>query len=42
MELIQDLGWLAKVTYTVTEHWQKKNRRKNSGTVTEIGAAVVR
>jgi hypothetical protein len=27
-ELIKDRGWLAKMTHTISQHWQKKNARK--------------
>ncbi len=30
IELMEDRTWLAKVTNTVTQHWQKKNQRKRS------------
>ena len=28
LELAKDRAWLAKVTNTVTQHWQRKNRAK--------------
>ena len=29
-ELMKDRSWLAKVTNTITQHWQKKNGRKKN------------
>ncbi len=30
LELAKDRSWLAKVTNTVSQHWQKKNARKRA------------
>lgn len=30
LELAKDRSWLAKVTNTVSQHWQKKNARKRT------------
>ena len=35
-ELMEDRSWLAKVTNTITQHWQEKNHRRSSGTVIEL------
>ncbi len=29
LELIQDRSWLARMTSTINQHWQKKNARQN-------------
>jgi hypothetical protein len=30
LELVKDRSWLARLTNTVNQHWQKKNARKTS------------
>ena len=30
LELAKDRSWLAKITNTVSQHWQKKNARKRA------------
>jgi hypothetical protein len=40
LEQMEDRGWLAKVTNTVTQHWQRKNEKKKGRSVIEIGAAA--
>jgi len=30
LELVKDRAWLAKVTNTLNQHWQKKNAAKKS------------
>ena len=35
LELVKDRSWLAKITNTVCQHWQKKNARKKSRSVDE-------
>jgi len=30
-ELAKDRSWLAKITHTLSQHWQKKNARKRLG-----------
>jgi hypothetical protein len=32
LELVKDRTWLAKITNTVCQHWQKKNARKKAPT----------
>jgi hypothetical protein len=41
LHLMQDHAWLAKVTNTVAQHWQRKNRRKSRGAFVEVGAVAV-
>ena len=31
LELVKDRAWLAKVTNTLNQHWQKKNAAKRDG-----------
>ena len=33
LELVKDRSWLAKITNTVCQHWQKKNSRRKGGAV---------
>jgi hypothetical protein len=40
LDQMEDRAWLAKVTNTVTQHWQYKNHRKKSCISIEIGAAA--
>src|ERR1022692_3326985 len=35
IELMEDRGWLAKLTNAVTQHWQKKNQRKGARSLVE-------
>ena len=37
LELAKDRAWLAKLTNTLTEHWQHKNRHKRARAVTVNG-----
>jgi hypothetical protein len=41
LELTKDRSWLAKVTNTVCQHWQKKNARKKSCVVNEGRRSVM-
>ncbi len=36
LELIKDRSWLAQMTNTVCQHWQKKNARKNGHSLARI------
>jgi hypothetical protein len=39
LELVKDRSWLAKVTNTVIQHWQKKNaRQKNHSDLKDASA----
>ena len=40
LERMEDGVWLAKVTNTITQHWQNKNQRKKSRTGVEVGAVA--
>lgn len=40
IELMGDRAWLAKVTNTVTQYWQKKNRGKRTRSSIEVDAAA--
>jgi hypothetical protein len=46
LEQVKDRTWLAKVTYTLNQHWQKKNASKKNGSprsdVRPVLAAVSR
>jgi hypothetical protein len=35
LEQMEDRAWLAKVTNTVTQHWQKKNQRNGARSLVE-------
>ena len=37
LERLQDRSWLAKVTVTISEHWQKQNRAKYSNRSVPVG-----
>ena len=41
LESVKDRSWLAKITTTVSQHWQKKNARKN-GHGHESGLSALR
>jgi hypothetical protein len=36
MQLMEDRTWLAKLTNTLSQHWQQKNRRKRSGSIVKL------
>ncbi len=41
LELVQDRTWLAKMTSTITQHWQAKNRRRRSTALANLSATVI-
>ena len=40
LEQMEDRAWLAKVTTTITQHWQNKNQRKKCRAAIEVGAVA--
>src|SRR4051812_11742861 len=42
LESAKDRSWLARLTNTVNQHWQRKNARKKSCTNKSISAGLVR
>ena len=42
LALMEERAWLAKVTNTVSEHWQRKNHLKKSGSGVEVETIVAR
>ena len=38
LELARDRTWLAKVTNTINQHWQKKNAAKKNGAIIPLQA----
>jgi hypothetical protein len=40
VQLLEDRTWLAKVTNAITQHWQKKNQRRNCRNPVEAEVAA--
>jgi hypothetical protein len=40
LELAKDRSWLAKLTNTINQHWQKKNARRRQPVVAPFGGEV--